>query len=380
MRAAYRYSDLTTQMKTFDKINKNSPIPRYYQLSQILMRRIKKMKNGERILSVQQLRTQFQVSQATIDKATSILASAGVVNCEAGKGMFVRNPQEIEWRENAQKTYLLGIIVPRIYGSHFGKIVENIEKTARLKKYHTILCNTYDKVSEEREYIQSLKERKVDGIIIAPIHLIKSIDNIASLQKHKKTFILLGHLPNLDADYVSDDGTLGAYKAVTHLIKLGHKRIGFVGSRFDIAFPDRFKGYKNAIAKHQIKFAANLVKLNSSKKTTNISESMKRFMGFKNKPTAIFCINDITAIEVIKSLQKLKKRIPKDVAIVGYDDLPASSSSEPHLSTVAMPGSKIGQKAAEVLIDKIEGKCSNEYNQILIEPRLVIRGSSGKQI
>ncbi|MCK4307908.1 substrate-binding domain-containing protein, partial [candidate division WOR-3 bacterium] len=149
----------------------------------------------------------------------------------------------------------------------------------------------------------------------------------------------------------------------------------FIGGCFDIAFPERIKGYKEALKEYGVKFDKALLMITQSQKVKNVTKSIKALLAMKNKPTAIFAINDKAAINVLKALRNLKVRVPEKMSIAGYDNIEAASSLRVPLTTVNTNTSEIGHKAAEALISKIEGKKTENIRK-LIEPELIIRKST----
>ena len=349
------------------KLDPDSPIPKYYQLSTILR---KNMRNSKLLPSYRTLMKEYNISLATVRQAIGKLKEEGLVRSEQGKRTFYQTSPTLE------KNHLIGIIIPRVHESVFGAVVENIEEVLSSKGYHMILCNSHDSAVNEMKHIKTLKERKVMGIIFGPSHITKSINSIKFSEVHKIPFLLLlGHIKGVDTDYVTDDGTKGAHKLVRHLLSLGHRRIAFIGGCFDIAFPGRIKGYKDALKEYGVKFDKTLLMTTQSQKVKNVTKSIKTLLTMKNKPTAIFAINDKVAINVLKALHNLKVKVPEKMSIVGYDNIEAVSSLRVPLTTVNINTSEIGHIAAIALISKIDGERTENIRK-LIEPELIIRKSS----
>lgn len=358
-------------------IERDSPVPRYFQLTQILISKIRKMKQGDRLPSIVQLKEEYQLSQATIDSALTLLNKEGFIKIELGMGTFVRDPYaDRKHKDNIRKgTFLIGLVIPRVYGSILGEIAESIEKKAHQRGYHVILCNSHDDPKKEAIHFKRLLEKKVDGIIAFPAHLSYSLKNIKWLQGSKIPFTLLCHMCGIYADYAEDDKVQGAYSAIKHLIDLGHKRIAFIGGEFDVAFPDRFEGYKKALAEHDLESDKSLLRLSPSIWTENVPGLVKSLVETDPRPTAVFGLNDKTAIKIIQALTELGLKVPEDMAVVGYDNLPRSHLNKISLTTVSTPRDRIGEKAMEILIDKITGK-TKENMTVKFKPRLIIRESS----
>ncbi len=343
------------------------PIPKYYQLAKILAENIGA---NELLPSYRTLMKEYNISLGTVRQAIAMLKEEGLVRSEQGKGTFSQRTS------TTKKNHLIGVIIPRVHKSKFGAIVESIEEVLSSKGYHMILCNSHDDTVNETKDIKSLKERKVMGIIFGPSHLTKSVDNIKLLGVYSIPFLLLSRMEEADTDYISDDGEKGAYKLVKYLLELGHRRIAFIGGCFDIGFPERITGYKKALREYGVRFNQTLLMVTQSQRVKNLSRSIKILLTTKNKPTAIFAINDKAAVNIIKVLHNLKAKVPEEISIVGYDNIEAIPELEVPLTTVSINTSEIGSEAAEALISKIEENGANKTYKKLIEPELIIRKSS----
>ncbi len=177
-------------------------------------------------------------------------------------------------------------------------------------------------------------------------------------------------------DYVINDNVYGAYIAVSHLIRLNHKRIGYISGPSQISsVKERMQGYKKALFENNLKLDNSLVKASNLKMEDGYG-IMREFLELENRPTAVFAYSDLLAIGALKALKEAKLKVPKDMALVGYDDIEFSSLLDVPLTTVHQLRYRIGKEGTEILVSRIEGKKLESFQQIVLKPELVIRESA----
>ena len=276
-----------------------------------------------------------------------------------------------------KNTRTIGVIVSDNANPFFARMIKGIEDYARSRGYNIILCNTDERYEKEEEAVRLLREKRVDGLLITLTPAQKERTDILELKRTGVPFVLLNrHMDDIITDYVINDNVYGAYLAVSHLAKLGHKRIGYISGPSQISsVRERLEGYKKALFENNIKFDNSLVK-ESNLKMEDGYKLMKEFLELENRPTAVFTYSDLLAIGALKALKEAKLEVPKDIALVGYDDIEFSSLLEVPLTTVHQPRYRIGEEGAKILIDRIEGKDSEDLHQIVLKPELVIRESA----
>ena len=198
------------------------------------------------------------------------------------------------------------------------------------------------------------------------------------------------HLPNVALDTVIADNYNGAYEAVTYLQSLGHRRIGCISqqpSALVSSAVERMQGYEQAMRDADLLPLATIMAGVGSRTAGNVlptisSEEMKfvdHMLKIPDRPTAVFCINDFVALSVLRHALSLGVRVPEDLAIVGFDDIPFAQLASVPLTTVAQPKLKIGMKAAELLLAQIAGTPLQKQTYRL-PTQLVERESTGLQL
>jgi len=264
-----------------------------------------------------------------------------------------------------KKSNLVGLIVPDLVHSFIPEIIQGIENIAIKFNYGIIMYTTNSKREREINAINNLVRKRADGIIYITSH--PTDDVVKSLEKFRNT-ISVGFYRNSILNYVYADNFDGAYKATEYLIKLGRKYIVHISENKSDAGIDRKKGYLKALSDYNVHYK----KIYSSQFSFEGGyNTALKIISEKIKVNAIFANSDITAIGVIKALNENKIKIPDDVAIIGFDDLAISKLL--NLTTVAQPKLKMGEKAMELLLKKING---DEIDNIVLPVKLVIRGTA----
>jgi LacI family transcriptional regulator len=263
--------------------------------------------------------------------------------------------------------------------------------TYAMKRGYTIFVAPMIDHELESSYIEKYKNMMVDGFLT--FHSSNSA-NYLNLKQEGIPFVLYTkYFHDLDCDYVVCDDSKGDYMITSHLIGLGHTRIGFV---YDIRLKnsseilDRIRGFRQALADSGIPYTDNALipfELHYHSEFMNVEHILQNNSEFTDRmksdarPTALFVCNDISASSVYIAIKQLGLRIPEDVSIGGYEGVYLGSIMDPDLTTIATPIVEMGTKACQLLIDKIEGKISpSDTVHIKLEPQLINRNSTSKLI
>lgn len=290
-----------------------------------------------------------------------------------------RAVEELDYRPNAvaralqiNKTMTVGVIIPDISNHYYAEIVRGIQEEADKEGYNIILQNTDRSQKRIVRSINLLREKVVDGIIFSG-GIINGYEPLSVLQEFRERVVVIGrHDVNFPAVMV--DNISGASQAVQHLIDLGHTRIGFIGwANSSTTATDRLSGYKSALAQNRCRFDEDLVREGTLTPRSGYNEAKKLLSGQK-APTAIFAANDQMAFGVIHAAMEFGLKVPEDLAVVGFDDIPMSSFFVPPLTTVRIPMCLLGTSSMRALINLISGKKSSRIR--LHKTKLVVRKSS----
>jgi DNA-binding LacI/PurR family transcriptional regulator len=275
------------------------------------------------------------------------------------------------------KTQRIGLILgegqDRLAGDAFlPAFLQGVTSSVHSRGYLLMLQLAEDVPSHEA-YQRLIWEQQVDGLILSGP---ASNDRLLSqLADEGFPLILHGRIEGCDLPFVDVDNKAGAYQAVTHLIGLGHRRIGFIANA-PLSYSgaeQRFAGYKQALAEHDIPL------LNSPVHTATFSpeygrRAMQGLLELADRPTAVFAASDVMAIGAMGAIHAAGLNIPGDVAIVGFDDIFLAGYVHPPLTTIRVPAHGLGWTAAETLLALIEGE---EVRSAILETELVVRESCG---
>ncbi len=275
------------------------------------------------------------------------------------------------------QTNLIGAILPNLDNPLFATMVSGVEKKASELGYSIILGISSQSLEKEKQYMQMLSERRVDGLLLFPSFLDELFPAFIEQQNDKKIPVVLcgtsGHM-NTDISYVKCDNHMGAYIAIEHLIKIGKKRIACLCAVIDRSQANsRISGYRDALEFYDVKEENDLI-IFCSQAPEDIARATEKLVTEK-KVDAIFCLYDHMSITVMRTVQQLGKRIPEDIAIVGYDNISVSALLPISLTTIDTHATRIGSMATELLIKKIR-EPNTENRQISLKPVLVVREST----
>jgi len=259
----------------------------------------------------------------------------------------------------------------------FLSILANITRSSARRGYDLLISFQHYSDDWGAEYENS---HKADGIIFLGYgDYLTYIKKIARLDEMGAHFIAWGPvLPNQPGRFIGCDNVDGGYQATKHLIQLGHKNIAFIGSTGDFSpeFAARYQGYAKALLE------ANLIVDPTLQTDAHVNEcdgfeGMEALINSRAKFTAAFCATDVIAMNAIRALHHTGKRVPEDVAIIGFDDIPMSSFSSPPLTTVRQDTQLAGEMLVEKLIDVIDGK---KASSIQLPTSLIVRESCGTKL
>ncbi len=304
---------------------------------------------------------------------------------EETKGRILVAAKRLNYRSNiiarslvTRQTKVLGLITQCVTYSFFPEIARGIEDTAREYGYKVLLCHSDDSVDREAEEIELLREHRVAGLIITPAHDRDNIDIFLGLQKDRIPFVLVDkYLEGLECNFVGTDDRQGAYEAVTHLIKLGHKRIAYImGEKNASSTRDRLKGYQDALIENNIICDPELIVGGDGFIEEYGYKAAKELLTLNRKPTAIFAITDMAAVGALQAITESGLRVPEDIALIGFCDNKGAATLSVPLTTVRQPAREIGRQAARILLDEIENGI-DEPKRIALKTELIIRKSCG---
>lgn len=272
-----------------------------------------------------------------------------------------------------KSTEMLGLIIPDISDHFYVQVVRGVEKTANLYNFTLNLCTTHAIPEKEQEMVDLFTNGRVDGIILMTYFL--DLDYIINLKKRKIPFVLIDSTFDDKSIYsVNVDNFEAGYKATEYLIKLGHKRIAFVGgpqSSNDSLL--RFRGYRQALNDYGLSYTEDLFCQGNFKREGGY-QAFFTLQQIQPNPTAVFAANDQMAIGVLSAARAAGLKVPQELSIIGCDDIEASSLVEPALTTIKQPIEEMGKRATEMIFQLIYNEKPSQ-RKVVLKTSLVERSS-----
>lgn len=276
-----------------------------------------------------------------------------------------------------QRSQTIGVVMTRsadaaLANPFFPEVIRGIGSVA--KEFHyTLMLPTADTTEEERsQCMEMLRQRRVDGVIVLSSRHEDPF--IAKLQQEGHPFVVVGRVVDQDVPYVNNDNVAAAYEAATHLIDLGHRKIGFMGGPPDLVVSsDRLDGYKKALDDAAIPYDPSLVCETDFSLQSGINQAKKLLLDHPDM-TAILAIDDVLALAVFQVAKEIGLDIPGHLSLVGFNDSPVCPFVAPPLTSVSIPIFDIGAAAARLLLDVMAGKKVQSYASF--PTRLIVREST----
>lgn len=305
---------------------------------------------------------EFRISKETCER---VLQAAREMNY---------TPNSLARGLKLDKTETIGLIIPDIANPFFADIAKTIEQEARAKGYFIILCDSGENQEAEVELVRILKNRKVDGMIIAPVGLrSRHIEEL--YQSGFPVVIIDRYFPDLSVPYITTDNFQGAFDAVDYLIRHGHKRIACIqGLRGSQPNRDRVSGYLEALKRNHIPADQELIVGDSFSEENGYIQTRLLF-SFEKPPDAVFALSNLISLGVIKAAREMGLQIPRDFSLVSFDEQPFSAYLVPPMTTIEQQKSEIGRLAVNVLLRYIQNPRPAKPVAIRLKARLIERDS-----
>jgi DNA-binding LacI/PurR family transcriptional regulator len=335
-------------------------------------------------VSIKDIAKAAGVSHPTVSRA---LSDSPLISA-ATKARIQRLAQEMGYSPNAlarglvtRQTYSVGVVVTSIADPFVAEIVQGIETTAHDHGYTVILCNSGAEPQREIAAVEMLRSKRVDGVIVTSSRV--GALYLEHLERIGAPVVLINNHNEQSGRYtfsVEVDNQHGGWLATGHLIQLGHQRISYVtGPANSSSDLDRQAGYRHALIEAGIEPDAALI-IPGNGRPDGGERALEALLSLANPPTAVFCYNDMTAIGLIAAARRRGICIPKDLSVVGFDDIVFASYFEPPLTTVAQPKAEMGRLAMHMLLSLITAREDNgeEISNRIVQGELIVRASTRK--
>jgi LacI family transcriptional regulator len=279
-----------------------------------------------------------------------------------------------------RRTRIIGVIIPESVAKlfvdpFFPLLLGGITATCNTRDYHLMLSLFNGPANPEELYRRLVHSGHLDGVVVASARLDDPL--VCRLLQDQVPFILVGRHVDDRVRYVDVDNVGGARMAVDHLIRLGHRRIATISGPLGTpAGADRLAGYRSALQSSRISPLEELAVEGDFTKGSGAT-GMQRLL--PAQPSAVFCASDSMAIGALETIREAGLRVPEDIALVGFDDVPVATAVEPALTTVRQPIEGLGTMAAQLLLSLVENPPDEPMpgQRIILPAKLIVRNSCG---
>lgn len=282
-----------------------------------------------------------------------------------------------------QSTGAIGLVVNSIVDPYFAELVEDLESQFVKNGFHIMLCITQNKSQQEQDYIKLLRGRGVDGVIL--IHISPTMTNsqlayMTELDRESFPFVVLGHMKDMDVDYVTYNDEIGAYQLFSHLVEKGHKRIAFVYSESRSADMS-ISGYQKVFSEHGLvmrdEYLADFVPMDAS----SCKEAVRKLISLENLPTAIVALNNFVTINVLRELTANGIDVPRNMSLAQFGDTRfVSTMLGQSITSVSFPTRNMANACTRLMLDKISGVKKDSPKHVILTPELMVRTSTSSTI
>jgi LacI family transcriptional regulator len=304
----------------------------------------------------------LRIAAATRSRIEALLRETGYQPNGIARGLKMR------------QTNVLAVVIPDVTNPFFAALFRGVEDAAAPHGFNVLLCNTDGLPERQRSHLQSLQARRVDGVILASSFLKDA--GVRELRKQGRPYVLVNRFSDDGEDpFVGSDDLLGGQLATAHLIDLGHTRIGHLAGNSTVSTGLlRRRGYLAAHAAADLEADQRLI-VEAGYTEESGAAAARRLLALANPPTAVFAVTDMVALGAAEVARQMGLRIPEDLAIVGYNDIPLASRMNPGLTTMHVPIHDFGSAAARMLLDQIESE-EPTRRRVRFTPDLIVRDST----
>ena len=271
-------------------------------------------------------------------------------------------------------TRTIGMLVTKSTNPFFAEVVHGVEEYCYGEGYTLILCNTEGNLEKQRDYLRMLAEKRVDGLLVMCSDLDEKLLGLLERQKDTPMVIMDWGPESPHTDKIQDNAELGGYVATKYFIEHGHKKIGcLTGHSEKSTCRERLNGFKKAMNEANLPVNEEWI-LEGDFECESAVEAANKFIAMEDRPTAIFCFNDIMAMALISTFEQAGLHVPDDISIIGYDNIDLAPYFSPPLTTIHQPKRRLGKTAIEILMARVKDK-DHEHRVFEMAPELVVRKS-----
>jgi LacI family transcriptional regulator len=335
------------------------------------------MQKGQ--VTIKDIARELGISPSTVSKALKgnreiSESTRAAVKELVEKWNYRPDPIALSLKIGQSKT--IGVIVPEIVHYFFSTVISGIEDVANERGYQVIFCQSNESFEREVKAVETLLAGRADGILVSVSKTTTEFSHLAKIPDAGIPVVFFDRvIEEIDSDRVIVDDESGAYDAVKHLINTGRRNIVHLSGPLHLQIGrERKNGYLRALREAGLAITeSNIVKCDTIEEADKIVPAL---LARPARPDGIFAVNDLTASGAMKQIKKAGLNIPGDISIVGFTSGMISDLTDPPLSSVEQHGYTIGQRAARLLIERIERKYSGPGRTEIVKTELVIKGTS----
>lgn len=275
-----------------------------------------------------------------------------------------------------KQTRTIALILTDITNPFFTTLARGVEDVASEQGFSVIFCNTDESEKEQAKYVNVLLQKQVDGLLLVPTS--STADAIISIREQGLPFVLLDrYIPGTPLDSVRGDSVQGAYALMQYVLSLGHRRIAVLSGPAEVTTSvDRVAGALRALCDAGLGAEATQIYYGPYSLEGGYAMAMQA-LAVTPRPTALYAMNNFIAVSALRAAREAGLRVPEDLSIVTFDDLPAAFAAEPFLTVAEQPAYEMGQRATALLLDRLSNKGPAAPQEIILPIRLIVRKSSG---
>lgn len=330
--------------------------------------------------TMKEVANEAEVSIATVSR---VINNSGYVSpdlearVKAAMKTLNYQPSSLARSLRRQETQTIGVLIPQLDHPFFSRLCFAIEKALFASDYRALICSAEENREKENAYIQMLLRQRVDGVITVPTG--HSIESIHRLMKNSVPVVVLDRdMPELTVSRVTSDNYQGTYDGTKHLIELGHTNIAVIGGpAYSDPMVHRIKGIRAAMEDHGLQISQDRMVIGSQQQFEMGYTATKHFLQGDNPPTAIFALTDVMAVGSLHAASEMGLKLPDDLSVIGFDDIPMAAYYLPSLTTIAQPIYEMGEVAVKLML-----KCLREpkksFETVRLNTRLVKRQSTAQ--
>ncbi|MFF6772331.1 LacI family DNA-binding transcriptional regulator [Streptomyces sp. NPDC012637] len=320
-----------------------------------------------------------RVSPATLQHVRGVIERLGYVRSESARQL------------RAGRSRIMALLVLDMGNPFFVDIARGAERTARAAGLGVMVCNSDQNAEDEADYLALFAEQRVRGVLVTPAD--PSGANLREFRRHGIPYVLVDRVAGEDGPEgdgagdgagtgagcsVSVDDVVGGSLAIRHLTATGHRTFAYVSGPSHLQqVRDRREGALLALAEAGLPASALREISVERLDVASGRDAGSRLLGLPDRPTAVFCANDLLALGVLQALYTAGVRVPDDMAIVGYDDIEFAAAATVPLTSVRQPAVTLGARAAELLLEETGDQAEDHrHEHLVLQPELVVRRSS----